>query len=138
MIINSYLFAVQAADLIPDALDPSYGGTSTIVIDQSSNIVFQINGITAPITLKVTYSQEGVNNYSMYYAVVNTVITENIDAAYSLAGGALANNGTFSVSNGQYVVLGGWDDVGGVTSIGDVLNNSDADTQLTSISIETN
>jgi hypothetical protein len=135
LIINSYLFA---ADLIPDALDPSYNGTSNIAIDQSANIVFQINGITAPITLKVTYNQQGVNNYSMYYAVVNTVITENIDAAYSLAGGALANNGTFSVSNGQYVVLGGWDDVGGVTSVGQVLNNSNADAVLTDITIETN
>jgi hypothetical protein len=135
ILINSYLFA---ADLTPNALDPSYNGTSNIGLDQSSNIVFQINGITAPITLKVTYSQQGVNNYSMYYAVVNIINTENIDAAYSLAGGALANNGTFSVSNGQYVVLGGWDDVGGVTSVGQVLNNSNGDVVLTDITIETN
>ena len=56
--------------------------------------MLQITGITATITLRVTYTPQ-VYAYGQKYSVQST-------ASFG-TGTAIASNGTFTVSNGQYV-----------------------------------
>ena len=81
----------SAADVTPNAVNWGfyYNGTSPTPTD-----MLQITGITATITLRVTYTQD-VYATGQEYSVQST-------ASFG-TGTAIASNGTFTVSNGQYV-----------------------------------
>lgn len=128
-LINSYAYATGGgADVIPDALNASYNATNNYYFGEHYNGFFRINGISTPITLKLTYGTAQV-----YYKVVNTnpVNVEEFEDPTTWT--SIANNGTFSVSNGQWVLFGA-DSGGGIVEFsGDVLNNSNSDSFLTTI-----
>lgn len=63
-------------------------------ITPTPTAMLQITGITVPITLRVTY-EGALGSYDHRYSVQST-------AAFG-TGTAIASNGTFTVSNGQYV-----------------------------------
>jgi len=61
----------------------------------ATTAMLQITGITSTITLRVTYTGSG---YDRQYSVKST-------ASFG-TGTAIASNGTFTVSNGQYLGFG--------------------------------
>ena len=61
----------------------------------ATTAMLQITGITSTITLRVTYTGRG---YNRQYSVKST-------ASFG-QGTAIASNGTFTVSNGQYLGFG--------------------------------
>ena len=61
----------------------------------ATTAMLQITGITSTITLRVTYTGQG---YDRQYSVQST--------ANFGTGTAIASNGTFTVSNGQYLGFG--------------------------------
>ena len=88
--------------------------------------MLQITGITSTITLRLTYTGEG---YGRQYSVQST-------AAYG-TGTAIASNGTFTISNNQYLGfqnLSANQDVYETTSF-TLTNVSDADAVIDTFSL---
>jgi hypothetical protein len=99
----------------------------------------QITGINQTITLKVQYTSPGS---TVYYFVSNTtgsVIAGgdggSLDSPIAYSMSSIANNGTFTVSNNQYVTFGVIPVCGTFTTV-TVLNQSDGDTTLDTIEME--
>jgi hypothetical protein len=98
----------------------------------------QITGINQTITLKVQYNSPGS---TVYYSVSNSsgfaVFGDNNSPNSPLDYGmtAISNNGTFTVSNNQYVTFG-VTPVCSVSAIVTVLNQSDGDAVLDTFFIE--
>jgi hypothetical protein len=80
----------SAADVTPAAVDWTYYSGDTV----STTTMLQITGITASITLRVNFTADP-NALNQKYSVQST-------ASFG-TGTAIANNGTFTVSNGQYL-----------------------------------
>ena len=92
----------------------------------------QITGINQTITLKVQYTSPGS---TVYYYVSNTS-GDIVGGAPFLNGmSSIANNGTFTVSNNQYVTFG-VDAVCGAFATVTVLNQSDGDVTLDTMTIQ--
>jgi len=86
----------------------------------------QITGINQTITLKVQFGAVG---WTIYYYVSNT--SGDIGAGSPIINGmtSIANNGTFTVSNNQWVTFGARSSCAGTTTLS-VLNQSDGDVTL--------
>ena len=80
----------SAADVTPNAVNWTYYGPE----NPTYTTMLQITGITTPITLRVTYTND-FYAYGQQYSVQST-------ASFG-TGTAIASNGTFTVSNGQYL-----------------------------------
>ena len=134
MIINSYSYATaEAPDVIPTTLNGSYSTYNEYSYsDYHSNNYFQIQAINQPITIKVTIPDATVR---LYYKVMNTTPTSELTENPIGFGNYLVNDGTFSISNNQYFVFGGWHSETFVFKEVEitVLNNSFSDDILTFI-----
>jgi hypothetical protein len=119
----------RKSDVIPNALFPNYAGDSDITSLVSNNAYFQITGISQPITLKLSWAE---NEVSVYYFVTNSLGILANEWAPNLT--PISNDGTFQVSNNQYVVIGAINSADIQTNIS-VLNNSNSDTLLTTVII---
>ena len=88
--VSSMGIAATKRRVTPNALNWAdvSGGTPTITT------MLQVTGITVPITLRVAYSGDPYLQLHQY-SVQST-------ASFG-TGTAIANNGTFTVSNGQYL-----------------------------------
>lgn len=134
LLINSYAYATGGGgeDVTPDTLDASYIAQNNYFEDFHQNAYFRITGVTSNITLKASYGSN-----SVYYKVVGSNPAGVEESENPTTGGwtFIGNTGTFSVSNDQWVVIGG--DCGSGTAEWDVqiLNNSSSDTLLTTVSI---
>lgn len=126
--ISKLAMLAKKGDVIPNALLASYIGDSDITNSASINAYFQITGISQPITLKLSWAEGEV---SVYYAVDNslTLISEWAPNLLSIS-----NDGTFQVSNNQYVIIGA-NNSSDITTYISVLNNSNSDTLLTTATI---
>lgn len=80
----------SAADVTPNAVDWTYYSGDTV----STTTMLQITGITTSITLRVNFTADAFA-LNQKYSVQST-------ASFG-TGTAIANNGTFTVSNGQYL-----------------------------------
>lgn len=80
----------SGGDVTPNAVDWTYYGPQ----NPAYTTMLQITGITTPITLRVTYTND-FSAYGQQYSVQST-------ASFG-TGTAIASNGTFTVSNGQYL-----------------------------------
>ena len=80
----------SAADVTPNAVNWTYYGPE----NPTYTTMLQITGITTPITLRVTYTND-FYAYGQQYSVQST-------ASFG-TGTAIASSGTFTVSNGQYL-----------------------------------
>ena len=83
----------SAADVTPAAVN--WADVTGDNFQLATTAMLQITGITSTITLRVTYTGSG---YDRQYSVQST-------AAFG-TGTAIASNGTFTVSNGQYLGFG--------------------------------
>ena len=83
----------SAADVTPNAVD--WANVTGENFQLAKTAMLQITGITSTITLRVTYTGQG---YDRQYSVQST--------ANFGTGTAIASNGTFTVSNGQYLGFG--------------------------------
>ena len=92
----------------------------------------QITGINQTITLKVQFGAAG---WTIYYYVSNT--SGDIIGGPPFLNGmsSIANNGTFTVSNNQYVTFG-MTRFCGVPATVTVLNQSDGDVTLDTMTME--
>jgi hypothetical protein len=98
----------------------------------------QITGINQTITLKVQYNSPGSTVYysvsnSSGFAVFGDNNSPNSPISYGMT--AISNNGTFTVSNNQYVTFG-VTPVCSVSAMVTVLNQSDGDAVLDTFFIE--
>lgn len=137
MIINSYVFQI-ATDVTPNSLNGTYKADTNIgfINGQTSvNAVFQINGINTTITLKLNYANYNSNGFKMYCKVANSSTDVNTLADQLDSPGLIADDQTFTVSNGQYVTLGCWADDAVSDSVY-VYNVSDSNTLLTTVNAE--
>jgi len=121
----------KKSDLIPNALLASYSADSDVTNLASNNAYFQITGISQPITIKLSWAEPNVD---VYYAVANDLGVLPTEWALNLTN--IANNGTFQVSNGQYVFIGGYSGDSPIIGNVSVLNNSNFDTLLTQVTID--
>jgi len=93
----------------------------------------QISGITSSITIKIT---RGSGAADLYYRVGNSNLTGTIfDAPFFVGYTLISNNGTFSVSNNQWVTFACYGEVNSFTTTVTVLNNSDGDATLDTFTI---
>ena len=140
MIINSYSYAVTGGgggpDVTPDAVGAFYDASYNLIERTAANAHFQINGIDTTITLKGSYTAGPFYGLTMYYAVVNSLGSWPTDDL-SIAGTLLENNDTFTVSNGQYVILGCSETVADAGAEMAILNVSDSNTLITNINAYT-
>ena len=83
----------SAADVTPNALN--WTNVTGANFELATTAMLQITGITSTITLRVTYTGSG---YNRQYSVQST--------ANFGTGTAIASNGTFTVSNNQYLGFG--------------------------------
>jgi hypothetical protein len=128
----------SASDVTPNAVDWSYVAYNS----DTGNFYYterQITGISGTITLKVQLSGN-LPSATFYYLVSNAAGAVVSGDGYSATQPfytslPIVNNGTFTVSNGQYVTfsaeLGSCFDSGTCT----VINQSDANTTLDSFLI---
>ena len=137
MIINSYLYAVTGGggpDVTPDAVDAFDYAEFDNSYYTAVNAIFQITGIDTTITLKAFYADGnyGVGNFKMYYAVVDSIGIWPSEIMQTV-GTLLENNGTFTVTNGKYVVIGCGETAFEVGDTIQIKNVSDSDAILTTI-----
>ena len=83
----------SAAGVTPNAVN--WADVTGENFQLATTAMLQITGITSTITLRVTYTGQG---YDRQYSVQST--------ANFGTGTAIASNGTFTVSNGQYLGFG--------------------------------
>jgi hypothetical protein len=112
-----------SGDLTPDPVNWAfyYNGTTP-----TPTAMLQITGITAPITLRVTYTG-GPSIADHRYSVQSTAVFGT--------GTAIASNGTFTVSNGQYVGFSSGSLNGAATTNWTVTNDSDGGALVDTFSI---
>lgn len=129
--ISKFSLLSKKTDVIPNALLASYLADSDMTFQASNNAYFQIAGISQPITIKLSWAEANVN---VFYTVANILGVFPSDWAESLI--PISNNGTFQVSNGQYVFIGGTSGDSPIIGNVSVLNNSNSDALLTSVTID--
>lgn len=138
-LINSYAYATGGgADVTPDAISSSYEIAIDIYGESYTNIYFKIQGISTSITIKAVITDLGANGALYYLKKSTEPIFEqsNARANWSTPPTQLTNNGTFSISNGEWVVFTA-DSTDNASAFFDVnlLNASDGDALLTQINV---
>jgi len=118
-------------DLIPNILNASYSADTDPAFSTSNNAYFQITGISQPINLKLSWPDV---NVEIYYAVTNLIGIYPTEYAQNLT--PIFTGDTISVSNGQFVFIGGWSADNPITTSVSVLNNSYSDTLLTTVTVD--
>lgn len=99
-------------DVTPNAVNWTfYGGGQP-----STSAMFQITGITVPITLRVNYTQD-IGAYNQRYSVQST-------ASFG-TGTPVNNNDTLVISNGQYLGFQSWSMGGAKATYWTITNVSD-------------
>ena len=129
--ISKFSLLSKKTDVIPNALEASYLADSDMTFQASNNAYFQITGISQPITIKLSWAEANVN---VFYTVASILGIFPSEWAENLT--SISNNGTFQVSNGQYVFIGGTSGDSPITGNVSVLNNSNSDALLTSVTID--
>lgn len=124
-------FLAKKVDVVPNSLLANYFADTDPGAFASNNAYFQINGISQPINLKLTWPDA---NVQIYYTVTNSIGIFPAEYAPNLT--ELFTGDTFSVSNGQYVFIGGYSGDAPITTQVSVLNNSYADSLLTTVTVD--
>jgi hypothetical protein len=102
----------SAGDVTPNAVNWTfYGGGQP-----ATSAMLQITGITVPITLRVSYTQDD-GAYNQRYSVQST-------ASFG-AGTPVNNNDTLTISNGQYLGFQSWSLGGAKATYWTITNVSD-------------
>lgn len=133
LLINSYAYAVVASDVTPDAIGANYSPYNEYgFADTHSNIYFQIQGISTSITIKASMADSNARLY--YFKKSTEPIAEASYNPLNYGWTSLSNNSTFSVSNGEWVVIAGYYVLNTFTEfVATLLNASDGDNQLTEL-----
>lgn len=129
--ISTLAKKASLVDVIPNSLDPGYYGDTVTSSEESNNAYFQITGISTSITLKLTWTSPNTN---VYYQVSPTLAEFPTQYAETLT--PILNGGTLSVSNGEFVIIGASSGDAPISTSINVLNNSNSDTQLTTVLID--
>jgi len=107
----------SGSDVTPAAVDWTYYGGDTV----STTTMLQITGISSSITLRVNFTTDG-NALNQKYSVQST-------ASFG-TGTAIANNGTFTVSNGQYLGFSSESSAGYAATYWTITNVSDGNAEI--------
>ena len=98
---------------------------------ETQTAMLQITGITSTITLRATFSTNNPNSYNQKYSVQSS-------ASFG-TGTAIASNGTFTVSNNQYLGFSSQSGGGyGMTTSWTITNVSDSNALIDSFTTTAN
>jgi hypothetical protein len=138
IIINSYLFAA-AADVTPDAVSNRLVAYA-YVFDEITNDYFQITGINQSIQLQ--FSSFSSVDLRVFYQILNTQPEAGDITSDPTLGSPwieIFNDGTISISNNQYLLIGGahlsGPGNGGLFAV-TIINNSDSNAQICIVNFE--